>query len=101
MAKRRRRFTREFKLAELARLEEASLMTTLADELGIGHEVLCDGRLAPGHGGDCMRRHDDGAGVTPEGRRQHRLVLSGRLCPIQKRRYPFRQNVPRNRFAQQ
>lgn len=51
MAKRKRRFTREFKLAALARLEEASSVTALADELGIRREMLHKWRLAYEEGG--------------------------------------------------
>jgi transposase-like protein len=51
MAKRRRRFTRAFKLAALAKLAEASSVTALAGELGICREMLHKWRLAYEEGG--------------------------------------------------
>lgn len=51
MAKRRRRFTREFKLAALAQLAEASSVTALAGDLGICREMLHKWRLAYEEGG--------------------------------------------------
>jgi transposase len=51
MAKRKRRFTREFKLGALAKLEQASSVTGLADELGIRREMLHKWRRAYEEGG--------------------------------------------------
>jgi transposase len=51
MAKRRRRFTREFKLAALAKLESSVSITALAEELGVRREMLHKWRLAYEEGG--------------------------------------------------
>lgn len=66
MARRKRRFTREFKLAALARLEEASSVTALADELGIRREMLHKWRLAYEEGGaEALRSIGRPEGRTP------------------------------------
>ena len=51
MANRRRRFTREAKLAALAKLEQASSVRAVAEELGIRREMLHKWRLAYDEGG--------------------------------------------------